>query len=52
MLSDELLDRGYGRLRQAVEVSAQEDDPLQQLFDELDALNRKRTYAQVPNEPA
>ena len=48
----ELLDRGYGRPRQAVEVSAPADNPLQQLFDEIDALNRKRTYNQVPNEPA
>jgi hypothetical protein len=35
-----------------VEVSAPADDPLQQPFDEIDALNRKRTYAQVPNDPA
>jgi hypothetical protein len=48
----ELLDRGYGRPRQAVEVSAPADDPLQELFDEIDALNRKRTYEQVPREPA
>jgi hypothetical protein len=48
----ELLDRGYGRPRQAVEVSAPADNPLQQLFDEIDALSRKRTYGQVPNEPA
>jgi hypothetical protein len=48
----ELLDRGYGRPRQAVEISAPADDPLQQLFEEINALNRKRTYKQVPNEPA
>ena len=48
----DLLDRGYGRPRQAVEVSAPAGDPLQELFDEIDALNRKRTYKQVPNEPA
>jgi hypothetical protein len=28
------------------------DNPLQLLLDEIDALNRKRTYKQVPNEPA
>jgi hypothetical protein len=39
----ELLDRGYGRPRQAVEVSAPAGDPLQELFEEIDALNRKRT---------
>jgi hypothetical protein len=48
----ELLDRGYGRPRQAGEVSAPADNPLQELFDEIDALNRKRTYGQVPHEPA
>jgi len=48
----ELLDRGYGRPRQAVEVSAPADNPLQELFDEIDALNRKRTYNRVPYEPA
>jgi hypothetical protein len=48
----ELLDRGYGRPRQAVEVSAPAGDPLQGLFDEIDAPNRKRTYEWVPNEPA
>jgi hypothetical protein len=48
----ELLDRGYGRPRQAVEISAPADDPLQQLFEEINALNRKRTYKKVPHEPA
>ena len=48
----ELLDRGYGRPRQAVEVSAPAGDPLQELFEEIDALNRKRIYNQVPHEPA
>jgi hypothetical protein len=48
----ELLDRGYARPRQAVEVSAPAGDPLQELFDEIDALSRKRTYKQVPNAPA
>jgi hypothetical protein len=37
--------------RQAIEVSAPAGDPLQELFDEIDALNRKRIYKQVPNEP-
>ena len=35
----ELLDRGYGRPRQAVEVSAPAGDPLQELFEEINALN-------------
>jgi hypothetical protein len=48
----ELLDRGYGRPRKAMEVSAPADNPLQLLLDEIDAMNRKRTYSQVPNEPA
>jgi hypothetical protein len=48
----ELLDRGYGRSRQAVEVSAPAGDPIKMLFDEIDALNRKRNYTQVPNESA
>ena len=48
----ELLDRGYCRPRQAVEVSAPAGDPLQELFDEIDALNSKRIYKQVPHEPA
>ena len=48
----ELLDRAYGRSRQAIEVSAPAGAPLQELFEEIDALNRKRIYKQVPNEPA
>jgi hypothetical protein len=36
----ELLDRGYGRSRQSVEVSAPTGDPLQ-LMQEIDALSRK-----------
>jgi len=47
----ELLDRGYGRPRQAVEVSAPAENPLQLLLEEIDALNRKRIYEQVPNAP-
>src|SRR5246127_4729855 len=37
----ELLDRGYGRTRQSVEVSTPEGNPLQLLFEEIDALSRK-----------
>jgi hypothetical protein len=51
----ELLDRGYGRSRQSVEVAAPEGDPLDPLrllMEEIDAISRKRTYKQVPNEPA
>jgi hypothetical protein len=43
----ELLDRGYGRPRQAVEVSAPVGDPLDPLrvlMQEIDAIERKRTY--------
>ena len=36
----ELLDRGYGRPRQAMEVSLPADNPLQLLLDEIDALSR------------
>ena len=36
----ELLDRGYGRPRQALEVSVPADNPLQLLLDEIDALSR------------
>jgi hypothetical protein len=36
----ELLDRGYGRPRQAMEVSAPAGDPLQLLLDEIDARIR------------
>ena len=51
----ELLDRGYGRARQAMEVSAPEGDPLDFLrlmMEEIDVIERKRTYKQVPKEPA
>ncbi len=49
----ELLDRGYGRSRQSVEVSAPEGDPIQMLFDELDALSRKSNcYGKEPKRPA
>jgi len=34
-----------------VEVSAPAGDPLQELFEEIDALNRKRIYKQVPKKP-
>ena len=36
----ELLDRGYGRPRQVMEVSVPADNPLQLLLDEIDALSR------------
>src|SRR6516165_6119900 len=36
----ELLDRGYGRPRQAMEVSLPADNPLQLLLDEIDARSR------------
>jgi hypothetical protein len=45
----ELLDRGYGRPRQAMEVSAPAGDPLDPLrvlMQEIDAMSRKRTYKQ------
>jgi hypothetical protein len=51
----ELLDRGYGRARQAMEVSAPVGDPLDLLrlmMEEIDVIERKRTYNQVPKEPA
>jgi hypothetical protein len=51
----ELLDRGYGRARQAMEVSAPAGDPLDLLrlmMEEIDVIERKRTYKQVPKEPA
>jgi hypothetical protein len=45
----ELLDRGYGRSRQAMEISAPAGDPLQLLFEELDELSRKPDrYKQYP----
>ncbi|SRR5260370_35279369 len=48
----ELLDRGYGS-RQAMEISAPAGDPLQLLFEELDALSRKTDrYKQEPQKPA
>jgi len=37
----ELLDRGYGRPRQAMEISAPAGDPLQLMLEEIDALSRK-----------
>jgi hypothetical protein len=47
-----LLDRGYGRSRQAVEVSAPAGGPLQLLLEEIDALSRKPDrYKQYPKEP-
>ncbi|MBR1155246.1 DUF5681 domain-containing protein [Bradyrhizobium sp. JYMT SZCCT0428] len=37
----ELLDRGYGRAQQSVEVGLPEVDIVQMLFDEIDARNRE-----------
>jgi hypothetical protein len=37
----ELLDRGYGRARQSMEVSLPEEDIVQTLLDEIDARNRE-----------
>lgn len=49
----ELLDRGYGRPRQAMEITAPAGDPLQLLFEELDVLSRKTDrYKQEPQKPA
>jgi DNA-binding transcriptional MerR regulator len=48
----ELLDRGYGRSRQSMEVSAPAGDPLQLLLEEIDALSRKPDrYKQYSKEP-
>jgi hypothetical protein len=50
----ELLDRGYGRSRQAMEVSAPsgDRDRLDLLFEEIDALSRRPDrYKQYPKEP-
>jgi hypothetical protein len=45
----ELLDRGYGRPRQAMEISAPAGDPLQLMLEEIDALSRKTDrYKQYP----
>jgi hypothetical protein len=49
----ELLDRGYGRSRQAMEITAPAGDPLQLLLGELDVLSRKTDrYKQEPQKPA
>jgi hypothetical protein len=45
----ELLDRGYGRPRQAMEVSVPAGDPIQQLLDDIDA--RSRIGAPVSHTP-
>ena len=45
----ELLDRGYGRPRQAMEVSIPTDDPIRMLLDELDA--RSRVAPPVSQDP-
>jgi hypothetical protein len=48
----ELLDRGYGRSRQALEISPPGEDSLKLLLEEIDAMSRKRTFKQVPDTPA
>jgi hypothetical protein len=49
----ELFDRGYGRSRQAMEITAPAGDPLQLLLEELDVLPRKTgRYKQEPQKPA
>jgi hypothetical protein len=49
----ELFDRGYGRSRQAMEITAPAGDPLQLLLEELDVLSRKTDrYKQEPQKPA
>jgi Family of unknown function (DUF5681) len=45
----ELLDRGYGRPRQAMEVSIPTDDPIRMLLDEIDA--RERIEPPVSHDP-
>src|SRR5258708_8923546 len=48
----ELLDRGYGRARQALEITAPAGGPPQLLFEELAALFRKTVqYKQEPQTP-
>jgi uncharacterized protein DUF5681 len=51
----ELLDRAYGRSRQSMEVNAPAGDPLDLLrlmMEEIDVIERKRTYKQDWKEPA
>jgi hypothetical protein len=45
----ELLDRGYGRPRQSMEVSVPAGDPIQMLLDEIDA--RSRIEPPVSHDP-
>jgi hypothetical protein len=46
----ELLDRGYGRPRQAMEVSIPADNPLQLLLDEVNARSRiERPVSHTPD---
>ena len=44
----ELLDRGYCRARQSVEVSAPDVDPIRMLLDEIDAMARTNPRSYVP----
>jgi hypothetical protein len=51
----QLLDRGYGRARQSMEDSVPTGDPLnlvRLMMEEIDVIERKRTYNQVPKAPA
>ncbi len=42
----ELLDRGYGKSRQSMEINAPVDNPIRVLLDEIDALERKKPRVQ------
>jgi uncharacterized protein with von Willebrand factor type A (vWA) domain len=42
----ELLDRGFGRARQSLEVTTHPDDPMQALLDDLDERMRDRGEGQ------
>jgi hypothetical protein len=44
----ELLDRGYGRARQSMEVYAPEIDPIRMLLDEIDATARSNARSYDP----
>jgi uncharacterized protein with von Willebrand factor type A (vWA) domain len=46
----ELLDRGYGRARQSMEITSQPDDPIQALLDDLDERMRGHSEGQKLNE--
>jgi hypothetical protein len=46
--SRELLDRGFGKARQSMEVTAPPDDPIRMLLDDIDARNREHDRARSP----